>query len=91
MRPGFYALSATDGSFVVYAETAADLVDCLDNIRERFPMFYRQFCLKGLLVVEATSVRDAKLRLRGNNATLYYEDLPLFRSALQSAGIHNAA
>ncbi len=56
----FFAIADIDNSFIVSADTQAELNRKLDEIRQRYASFYRKFVAPGFHVVQASTIREAK-------------------------------
>ncbi len=78
----WYAISARDNSFIVYAGTVEQLAEKLDRILIDHPGYASLNFSKGVFVIEANSIRDAKIKGRGFHAEkAIFPELPRIRTA----------
>lgn len=74
--PQFFALSKSDRSLIVAADSREEIQDKVEEMRSKYPIFYQQHIAPGFYLIEAADLRKAKKQA----APLSY-DLPLFRDA----------
>lgn len=57
-----FAMANVDNSFIVSASNEDELVQKLDDIREKYEKYYQQYVLPGFYVVKAQSLMEAKTK-----------------------------
>lgn len=70
----FFALARSDNSYIVNAETMAELYEKIDDIREKYRDYYHKYIAPGYYVVKAENLKEAKSAKK----EIFY-DLPLFK------------
>ncbi len=57
-----FAMASVDNSFIVSAASEEELTAKIEDIRERYEKYYREFVAPGFYVVKAANLMEAKSR-----------------------------
>lgn len=57
-----FAMASVDNSFIVSASSEEELTAKIEDIRERYEKYYREFVAPGFYVVKAANLMEAKTR-----------------------------
>ena len=70
----FFAITKSDNSYIVSAESKEELLTQIEEIRKEHPEYYRDNIAPGYYIVEAKDIKQAKAA-----KSLPTYDLPLFK------------
>ncbi len=71
----FFAITKSDNSYIVDADTREELEKKIDEIREKYSAYYRKHIEPGYYIVQARNIKEAKA---GKQHVTF--DLPLFKN-----------
>ncbi len=71
----FFAITKSDNTYIVDAETREALEQKIDEIREKYTSYYKKHIEPGYYIVQARNIKEAKEKKQ--HVTF---DLPLFKN-----------
>ena len=69
----YFAISKTNYSFIVSADSLDALNDSLNNIHEKYQPFYKKYIRPGYYIIQASSIKEAKNLIKNQESQNEYD------------------